>query len=167
MTDDLFTSRPLADAQKEYAKATAVPSGPAPKQAVRPQPIVDLNLDDVPESEYGEFVFQLKGNVYTLGIDDDSVLFEIAEMSMDEVAPTELFEVFFERTFRRARNEHGEDIEDGLGELLKAIAARPRDGSRPIPRKNLLRTMNTAVDDWMGELTDTSMRPRRRSGRRR
>lgn len=126
-----------------------------------------MNLDDIPESSYADFTFQLKGVVYTLGIDDDAVLFDIAELSMDEVSPTELYEYFFERTFRKATGEDGSEIEDGLGELLRVIAARPRDGSRPIPRKNLLRIMNTAVGDWMSELTDTNMRPNRRSRRRR
>lgn len=134
---------------------------------MRPQPIVDINLDDIPESSYDEFRFLLKGNIYTLGIEDDSILFEIAEMSMDEVSPTELFEYFFERTFRKATDEDGNEIPDGLETLIAAVAARPRDGSRPVPRKSLLRIMNTAVEDWMGELTDTSMRPKRRSGRRR
>lgn len=172
MTDDLFTSRPLADAQKQYAQTS--PAGSHGQQqehqgprTVRPQPIVDVNLDDVPESSYDEFVFQLRGNVYTLGIEDDSILFEIAEMSMDEVAPSELFDYFFERTFRRAVDDDGNEIKDGLGVLLRAIDPRPKDGSRPVPRKSLLRIMNTATDDWMGELTDTSMRPKRRSGRRR
>lgn len=174
MTDNLFTSRPLGEAQAEPS-AQHAPTGPAahgaeqPRQqrSVRPQPIVDINVDDIPESTYDDFVFQLKGNLYTLSIEDDSILFEIAEMSMDEVGPTELFEYFFERTFAKAVDEDGNEIEDGLGVLLKAIAKRPRDGSRPIPRKSLLRIMNTAVEDWMGELTDTSMRPKRRSGRRR
>lgn len=166
MTDDLFTSRPLADAQKQYATATPVADS-VPTRPIKPMPIVDINLDDVPESSYQDFVFQLRGNIYTLGIDDDSILFDIAEMSMDEVAPSELFEVFFERTFRKALDEEGNEIEDGLGALLKAIAPRPRDGSQPIPRKSLLRIMNTAVDEWMAELTDTNMRPKRRSGRRR
>lgn len=167
MTDDLFTSRPLADAQKQYAQATTVPAS-SQQRVVRPQPVVDINLDEVPEVEYQEFTFQLQGNVYTLGIEDDGVLFEIADLSADDLNPSEILEVFFERTFRRARNEHGEELEDGLEHLLKVTAQRPRDGSRPIPRKNLLRIMNTAVEDWMGELTDTSVRPaRRRSGRRR
>lgn len=170
MTDDLFISRPLADAQKQYAQTSPVAqpqAGPQPQRAIRPQPVLDINLDDVPETSYAEFVFQLKGNIYTLGIEDDTVLFDIAEMSMDEVSPTDLFEHFFERTFRRAVDENGDEIEDGLGVLLRATAARPRDNSRPVPRQQLLRIMNTAVEDWMGELTDTNMRPKRRSGRRR
>lgn len=165
MTDDLFTSRPAAEAGKKHAKTS--PVEPPQQRSVRPQPIVDMNLDDIPESSYDDFTFQLRGNVYTLGIEDDGILFEIAELSMDEVSPTELYEYFFERTFRRAVDDDGNEIADGLGQLLRTIAARPRDGSRPIPRKSLLRIMNTAVDDWMGELTDTNMRPKRRSGRRR
>lgn len=179
MTDDLFTSRPLADVQsipgevvpekpKTSRAKDRTKSGPtASERVVRPQPIVDLNLDDVPETDYSDFRFLLKGNVYTLGIDDDSVLFEISEMTMDEVTPTELFEYFFERTFRDAVDEEGNEIPDGLEVLLAAVAQRPKDRSKPVPRKSLLRIMNSAVDEWMGELTDVSMRPKRRSGRRR
>lgn len=171
MTDDLFTSRPLAEVQGDVVarKAPAkdrTKSGPT-ERVVRPQPIVDLNLDDVPETDYADFRFLLKGTVYTLGIDDDAVLFEISEMTMDEVTPTELFEFFFERTFRDAVDEEGNEVPDGLEVLLATIAQRPRDGSKPIPRKSLLRIMNAAVDEWMGELTDVTMRPKRRSGRRR
>lgn len=158
----------MGQAQQEQDAAQAQHEQPNRQyRAARPQPIVDINLDDIPESTYADFVFQLKGNVYTLGIEDDGILFEIAEMSMDEVGPTELFEYFFERTFRKAVDEDGVEIPDGLSVLLAAIAKQPRDGSRPVPRKSLLRIMNTAVDDWMSELTDTSMRPKRRSGRRR
>jgi hypothetical protein len=167
VTNDLFTSRPLADAQKQYAQTSAATGQDEPQRTVRPQPIVDINLDEVPETDYAPFTFQLKGNVYTLGIDDDQVLFEIAEMSMDEVGPNELFAVFFERTFRKGVDENGNELNDGLGVLLQVIQPRPRDGSRPIPRQSLLRILNTAVDGWMEELTDVSMRPNRRARRRR
>lgn len=165
MTQDMFTSRPLADAQN------AVPSEPeqadaSTPHAVRPQPIVDMNLDEVPETDYAPFTFQLKGVVYTLGIDDDSILFEVAESSMDDIGPNELFEFFFERTFRSAVDEYGKEVPDGMGHLLRVIDPRPRDGSRPVPRRHLLRIMNSAVEGWMGELTDVSMRPQRRGRRR-
>ena len=163
----MFTSRPLADAQQQYAQTSPVSDqGESPRTA-RPQPIVDINLDEVPETDYAPFTFQLKGNVYTLGIDDDQVLFEIAELGMDEVSPNELFELFFERTYRNAVDENGDALSDGLGVLLKTIDPRPRDGSRPIPRQSLMRIMNIAVDGWMEELTDISMRPNRRSRRHR
>lgn len=171
MTDDLFTSRPLAEIQGQVVPETPQANDrtkTAPTtHAVRPQPIVDFDLDEVPETEYAEYRFKMKGNVYTLGIDDDAILFDISEMTMEEVAPTELFEFFFERTFRAAFDAEGHEIQDGLEVLLAAIAQRPRDGSRPVERKSLLRIMNSAVDEWMGELTDVSMRPKRRSGRRR
>lgn len=167
MTNDLFTSRPLGEAQKQYAQTSPAAEQNEPPRTVRPQPIVDMNLDEIPETDYAPFTFQLRGNVYTLGIDDDQVLFEIAELGTDEVSPNELFEVFFERTYRSGVDDQGRALEDGLDVLLKAIDPRPQDGSRPVPRQSLLRILNTAVDGWMAELTDVSMRPNRRSRRRR
>lgn len=164
MTNDLFTSRPLAEAQAEAAQRAAQPG--TPQRPLRPLPIVDMNLDDLPETTYADFVFQLGGITYYLGIEDDRVLFDISEANMAEGSPTQLFDFFFEETYRKALDEDGNELADGLDRLMEAIALEPADGRKPVPRRNLLKVMTTAVEGWMAELTDTNVRPNRRARRR-
>lgn len=165
MTNDLFTSRPLGEAQAEAAQQAAQPGG-APR-TVRPLPIVDMNLDDLPETTYADFVFQLRGITYYLGIDDDRVLFDISDANLTDTSPSQLFDYFFEETYRKALDEDGNELPDGLERLMEAIALEPAGDEAPVPRRSLLKVMRTAVEGWMGELTDTNVRPNRRSRRAR
>lgn len=164
MTNDLFTSRPLAEAQADEARRTAAG---APARTIKPLPIVDMNLDDLPETTYDDFVFQLKGITYYLGIDDDRVLFDISEANMTDTSPSELFDFFFESTYRKALDEEGEEIADGLERLLDATALEPAGGAKPVPRRSVLKVMTAAIEGWMAELTDTNVRPNRRARRTR
>lgn len=173
----MFASRPLGEYQAQTAKAdaeaaahrgaAAVAAAPAePVYRAREIPVVDIHFDDLPDEEYAEFNFPLKttpGVVYTLGIEDDSVLFEIADIAQDG-SPNDIINYFFKATFRRATDEHGNEIENGMRYLQNAIS-RGKPGDRE-SRRYLMSVVTTAIDNWSEELTDTSMRPANRAQRR-
>lgn len=176
----MFASRPLAELQAENAAAEqaerdrrAQPATPgpaavapeAPRRAA-PVPVLDISFEDLPDQEYEEFNFPLKstpGIIYTLGIDDDSVLFEIMEVSREE-GLNETITFCLESTFRRAVYEDGTPVENGRKVFLDAIDPYRRGEKES--RKYLMEVVLSAVDRWSEELTDTSMRPQNRAQRR-
>lgn len=169
-----FASRPLAELQAEQRAAASAPTHPEDDRTitgeqVRPSvtlPALDIHFEDLPDESYEEFHFPLKttpGIVYTLGIDDDSVLFEIMDVTRDGT-PTEIIEFFFDATFRRAVYEDGTEVPNGLKFFQKAI-----NGGKPGERESrryLMSVALAAIDRWSEELTDTSMRPMNRAQRR-
>lgn len=168
----MFASRPLAELQAEQAAnaertfegARAVTTE-APRRAA-PVPVLDINFEDLPDEAYEEFAFPLQttpGTIYVLGIEDDSILFEIQEVARDEAA-NDIIKFALHSTFRRAIDAEGNEIEDGLKILMDAI-----DPNRKGPkerRKYLMEVVLAAVDKWSEELTDVSMRPMNRAQRR-
>lgn len=169
----MFTSRPLADYQVESiasaptADTEAAASVPAePVQRPHEVPVVDIHFDDLPDEPYEEFHFPLKttpGVVYTLGVEDDAVLFQVMDVAQDG-SPNDIIDYFFKATFRRAVDEHGAEIENGLRHFQNAIS-RGRPGQRE-SRRYLMSVVMAAIERWTEELTDTSMRPMNRSQRR-
>ena len=176
----MFASRPLAELQAENAAAAqaererqAASAAPAPAtvapEAVRrtaPVPVLDISFEDLPDQAYEEFNFPLKttpGIIYTLGIDDDSVLFEIQEVAMEE-SQNAIMMFAFESTFRRAVYEDGTEVENGRKVFFDAID--PHRRGQKESRKYLLEVVLSAIDRWAEELTDTSMRPQNRAQRR-
>jgi len=169
----MFTSRPLADYQVESiasaptADTEAVAPVPAePAQRLHEVPVVDIHFDDLPDEPYEEFHFPLKttpGVVYTLGVEDDAVLFQVMDVAQDG-SPNDIIDYFFKATFRRAIDEHGTEIENGLRHFQNAIS-RGRPGQRE-SRRYLMSVVMAAIERWTEELTDTSMRPMNRSQRR-
>lgn len=164
---------PLGEAQ---ARASASPpsrvSRETPEESQAPHsaaPVIDMDFEDVPEQSYEEFAFRLPRTpdvVYVLGIEDDTVLFDIMAYTK-EGSPNEIIEYFFEETFRRAvYADDGAEVDNGFRMLFEAIDPRPKEG-KPVSRKYLMSVVLTAVDHWSEELTDTSMRPNRRHRRRR
>lgn len=169
----MFASRPLADYQAETAKAAAtvdssvVASGPAePTYRTRDVPVVDIHFEDLPDEPYEEFNFPLKstpGVVYTLGVEDDAVLFQVMDVAQDG-SPNDIIDYFFKATFRRAIDENGHEIENGMRFLQNAIS-KGRPGERE-SRRYLMSVVMAAIEKWTEELTDTSMRPANRAQRR-
>lgn len=171
----MFASRPLAELQAENAAAEQAererPEPPAtiapePPRRTAPVPVLDISFEDLPDQEYEEFNFPLKttpGVIYTLGIDDDSVLFEIMEVSREE-SPNEIIMFALSATFRRAVHEDGTEVENGRKMLMDA--ADPHRRGEKESRKYLMEVVLSAIDRWTEELTDTSMRPQNRAQRR-
>lgn len=166
----MFASRPLADYQAEAdrneGETRAVAASPEPVQRPREVPVVDIHFDDLPDQEYAEFSFPLKtvpGVVFTLGIDDDAVLFQLADVA-NEGTLNDIISFVFKSTFRRAVDEYGNEVEHGLRLLMNAMT-KGKPGERE-SRRYLMSVVNTAVEQWSEELTDTSMRPANRAQRR-
>jgi hypothetical protein len=175
---NMFASRPLAELQAENAAAeqaekerraqpaAAIDPTPAPVRRAAPVPVLDISFEDLPDQDYEEFNFPLKntpGIVYTLGIEDDSVLFEIMEASRED-SPNEIIKFCLSATFRRAVYEDGTPVDNGLKVLLEATDPHRRGEKES--RKYLMEVVLSAIDRWTEELTDTSMRPQNRSQRR-
>lgn len=172
----MFASRPLAELQAENAAAEQAERerqmqpatiAPEPPRRSAPLPVLDIDFEDLPDQEYEEFNFPLKTTpdvIYTLGIDDDSILFEIMEVSReDSLNETILF--CLESTFRRAvYKEDGSEVENGLKMLMDAVDPHRRGEKES--RKYLMGVVMGAIDRWAEELTDTSMRPQNRAQRR-
>lgn len=169
----MFASRPLADYQAETAQAArsldtpAVTAAPAePVHRTRDVPVVDIHFEDLPDEPYEEFNFPLKttpGVVYTLGVEDDAVLFQVMDVAQDG-SPNDIIDYFFKATFRRAVDEHGQEIENGMRYFQNAIS-KGRPGQRE-SRRYLMSVVMAAIERWTEELTDTSMRPMNRAQRR-
>lgn len=167
----MFASRPLADyqAQAQASEPEASREATAPSVGAtqrREVPVVDIHFDDLPDEEFAEFVFPLEttpGVYYVLGIEDDAVLYDIQEVARD-ASNNDIIDYVFKHTFRRALNEQGEEIGQGLRMLLNAINKGVR-GKRE-SRRYLMSVVTTAVENWSEELTDTSMRPMNRAQRR-
>lgn len=169
----MFASRPLADYQAEHTptaptiESSVVSSAPAePSYRAREVPVVDIHFEDLPDEPYEEFNFPLKttpGVVYTLGVDDDAVLFQVMDVAQDG-SLNEIIDYFFKATFRRAVDEHGNEIENGMRYFQNAIS-KGRPGERE-SRRYLMSVAMAAIEKWTEELTDTSMRPMNRSQRR-
>jgi hypothetical protein len=170
----MFASRPLAEMQAEqaaekqrsYTDAPAIAAETA--QAVRPAPMptLDIHFEDLPDQDYAEFNFPLKttpGVVYTLGIDDDAVLYEVMDVAA-EGTPTDILDFFFAATLRRAVYADGSPVEKPLKYFLKATD--PKRADQRESRRYLMSVVTTAIDQWTEELTDTSMRPVNRAQRR-
>lgn len=168
----MFTSRPLAEMQAEQAASAATAPNPTrrPYEGARvatPVPVLDMHFEDLPNEEYAEFNFDLKttpGVIYTLGIEDDAILFEVMDVAQ-EGSPNEIIDFFFRSTFRRAVHEDGTPIEHGLRYFLNATSQEKAPGERE-SRRYLMSVVTTAIDRWTEELTDTSMRPMNRAQRR-
>jgi hypothetical protein len=177
---NMFASRPLAELQAENAAAeqaererraapaAAVPATVAAEAPRRmaPVPVLDISFEDLPDQEYEEFNFPLKttpGVIYTLGLDDDSVLFEIQEVAMEE-SQNQIILFALNATFRRAVYEDGTEVENGRKMLMDAIDPHRRGAKES--RKYLMEVVLSAIDRWTEELTDTSMRPQNRAQRR-
>jgi hypothetical protein len=171
----MFTSRPLAEMQAEQAALSSARSNgsvPEPETAAQvprraaPLPVVDISFDDIPEQQYEDFAFPLRttpGFVYVLGIDDDSVLFEIMEAARED-SPNEIIKFCLSATFRRAVDSEGNEVENGLRQLMEATDPHRRGEKES--RKYLMEVVMSAIDRWCEELTDTSMRPQNRAQRR-
>lgn len=168
----MFASRPLADYQAQTAKAAIVDakvvnSGPSePEYRTRDIPVVDIHFEDLPDEPYEEFNFPLKttpGVIYTLGVEDDAVLFQVMDVAQDG-SPNDIIDYFFKATFRRAIDEDGHEIDNGMRYLQNAIS-KGRPGQRE-SRRYLMSVVMAAIEKWTEELTDTSMRPANRAQRR-
>lgn len=169
-----FTSQPLASYQAGNDTTASVFDPPTPRGAsdggaalqARPAPVLDIHFDDLPNEDYGEFNFPLRttpGVIFTLGVDDDAVLFQIMDVAQDG-SPNDIIDYFFKATFRRAVDEHGVEIPNGLRFFQNAI-----NGGKPGERESrryLMSVVTTAIDHWTEELTDTSARPMNRAQRR-
>lgn len=145
--------------------AAPVPAA-APARPSAPVPVLDIDFADLPEESYEEFAFPLQttpGNIYVLGIDDDSILFELMEVARDD-SPNEIIKFALHSTFRRALDSSGNEIENGRKVLMEAIDPH-RNGPKE-RRKYLMDVVLAAVDKWSEELTDASMRPMNRAQRR-
>jgi hypothetical protein len=172
---NMFASRPLAELQAENAAAEqaererqAQPAtiAPEPPRRTAPVPVLDISFEDLPDQDYEEFNFPLKnspGVIYTLGIDDDGVLFEIMEV-LREDSLNEAISFALSATFRRAVYEDGTEVENGRKMFLDAIDPHRRGEKES--RKYLMEVVGSAIDRWTEELTDTSMRPQNRAQRR-
>lgn len=176
----MFASRPLAELQAEQAAAEqaererraapaavvpATVAAEAPRRTV-PVPVLDISFEDLPDQDYEEFNFPLKttpGVIYTLGIEDDGVLFEIMEV-LREDSLNEAITFALGATFRRAVHEDGTEVENGRKMFLDAIDPHRRGEKES--RKYLMEVVGSAIDRWTEELTDTSMRPQNRAQRR-
>lgn len=173
----MFTSRPLADAQAEQGDTPKTPSASTagaaqpdaahdtPVRAVR-LPVVDISFEDIPEQAYEDFNFPLKTKpdmIFCLGIEDDSVLFEIMEVTREE-SPNDIITFALTETFKRAVYLDGTEVPNGLKELRDGID--PHRRGQKESRKYLMEVVLSAVDRWSEELTDTSMRPQNRAQRR-
>jgi len=167
-------SRPLAELQAEQPEHTPKPGGYTAEpmiaaEAVKPSvplPALDIHFEDLPDQEYEEFNFPLKttpGVVYTLGIDDDAVLFAIMDVAA-EGTTNDIIAYFFDATLRRAVHEDGTPVDKPLKYFQKAIDPKRREERES--RRYLMSVITTAVDQWTEELTDTSMRPMNRAQRR-
>lgn len=173
----MYTSVPLAEAQPRSGvdegprRVEATQSDPTPAAAAvaHQVPVVDMDFEDIPEQSYEDFAFRLPTTpemVYVLGIDDDTVLFEILDFTKEGSA-SEIIDFFFESTFRRVLYaDTGLEVDNGYKLLCQTIDDRPKNG-KPVSRKYLMGVVTTAIDRWSEELTDTSMRPNRASRRAR
>lgn len=167
----MFASRPLADyqAQPQVLEPEAprdMATAGAGARERHEVPVVDIHFEDLPDEEFAEFVFPLEttpGVYYVLGIDDDAVLYDIQDVARD-ASNNDIIDFVFKHTFRRALNEQGEEIGQGLRMLLNAVNKGVR-GKRE-SRRYLMSVVTTAVENWSEELTDTSMRPMNRAQRR-
>jgi hypothetical protein len=164
----IFASRPLAEYQAEAARETTSLNGvnAAPITQAQPMPVLDIHFDDLPDEEYAEFNFPLRttpGVIYTLGVEDDAVLFQIMDVAQDG-SPNDIISYFFKSTFRRAVDENGAEIDNGLRYFQNAISTG-KPGQRE-SRRYLMSVVTTAIEHWTEELTDTSMRPMNRAQRR-
>lgn len=157
------TIAPNTQAPAQSAMPPNALSGPSEviRQVTNQQPIVDLDLDEIPETTFTDYSFRINGISYTLHLEDDHLLNELTEFSQD-YSLDDLHRHFIRNTYMSAVGPNGQPISDGLERLEHDLFGKNGEGKHFMSLAKRNNFIEGVVLHWVDQLNDMSMRSNRK-----